>query len=221
MTLHDNTKTEGAASEVRQTKPGAISPSETAIAKYAGRDLQSNRGIPLNVDWVNAVRVNTSAVERRAQSLVTRRTVKKEWQAAWLLRAITCMDLTTLSGDDTDERVLRLCAKARQPLQQEIVQKLGVESLQIKVAAVCVYHSFVETARRGVEGSGIHVAAARRDSLPAFPRLPNESPRSGAPSRPAPMKSTWSSPALMCSVESGSRSTMRLPCSRMPAGRRI
>src|SRR6266404_3015120 len=159
MTLHDNTRTQGAASEVRQTKPGAISPSETAIAKYAGHDLQSNHGIPLNLDWVNAVRVNTSAVERRAQSLVTRRTVKKEWQAAWLLRAITCMDLTTLSGDDTDERVLRLCAKARQPIQQEIVQKLGIESLEIKVAAVCVYHRFVETARRGVEGSGIHVAA--------------------------------------------------------------
>ena len=159
MTLHDNTRAENAASEVRQAKLGAVSPSETAIAKYAGRDLQSNRGIPLNLDWVNAVRVNTSAVERRVQSLVTRRTVKKEWQAGWLLRAITCMDLTTLSGDDTDERVLRLCAKARQPLQQEIVQKLGVESLQIKVAAVCVYHSFVETARRGVEGSGIHVAA--------------------------------------------------------------
>src|SRR5881296_746450 len=91
MTLRDNTRTQGAASEVRQAKPGAISPSETAIAKYAGRDLQSNRGIPLNVEWVNAVRVNTSAVERRTQSLVTRRTVKKEWQAAWLLRAITCM----------------------------------------------------------------------------------------------------------------------------------
>src|SRR6202795_1822285 len=159
MTLHDNTRIEGATELARNARPGAISPSETAIAKYAGRDLQSNRGIPLNLDWVNAVRVNTSAVERRAQSLVTRRTVKKEWQAAWLLRAITCMDLTTLSGDDTDERVLRLCAKARQPIQQDIVQKLGIESLQIKVAAVCVYHTFVETARRGVEGSGIHVAA--------------------------------------------------------------
>jgi len=105
------------------------------------------------------VRVNTSAVERRGQTLVTRRTVKKEWQAAWLLRAITCMDLTTLSGDDTDERVRRLCAKARQPIQQEILQKLGAESLNVKVAAVCVYHTFVETARRAVEGSGIHVAA--------------------------------------------------------------
>src|SRR5258705_9737395 len=159
MTLHENTRIESATELARQAKPGAISPSETAIAKYAGRDLQSNRGIPLNVEWVNAVRVNTSAVERRTQSLVTRRTVKKEWQAAWLLRAITCMDLTTLSGDDTDERVLRLCAKARQPIQQEIVQKLGTESLNIRVAAVCVYHTFIETARRGVEGSGIHVAA--------------------------------------------------------------
>jgi len=103
--------------------------------------------------------VNTSAVERRAQTHVARRTVKKEWQAAWLLRAITCMDLTTLSGDDTDERVRRLCAKARHPIQTELAQKLGIESLEIKVAAVCVYHTFVEIARRALDGSGIHVAA--------------------------------------------------------------
>lgn len=137
----------------------SISPSDTAIAQYGGRELQPNRGVPLNLDWIDAVRVNTSAVERRALTLVTRRTVKKEWQAAWLLRAISCMDLTTLSGDDTDERVRRLCAKARQPVQQEIAQRLDVESLNVKVAAVCVYHTFVETARRAVEGSGIHVAA--------------------------------------------------------------
>src|ERR1700687_461333 len=159
MTLHDNTKTESASEPTRNGKPGAISPSETAIAKYAGRDLQSNCGIPLNLDWVNAVRVNTSAVERRAQSLVTRRTVKKEWQAAWLLRAITCMDLTTLSGDDTDERVRRVCAKARRPLDPPVEQKLGIEELQIKVAAVCVYHTFVETSLHALEGSGVHVAA--------------------------------------------------------------
>jgi deoxyribose-phosphate aldolase len=85
--------------------------------------------------------------------------VKKEWQAAWLLRAITCMDLTTLSGDDTDERVRRLCAKARQPIQHEIVEKLGIEKLRIKVAAACVYHTFVETARHALEGSGVRVAA--------------------------------------------------------------
>src|SRR6266849_6431448 len=84
-----------------------------ALATLSGRPLLPNVGIPLNLDWVRDVRVNTSAVERRVQSHVARRTVKKEWQATWLLRAITCMDLTTLSGDDTDERVRRLCAKAR------------------------------------------------------------------------------------------------------------
>jgi deoxyribose-phosphate aldolase len=129
------------------------------LATLSGHPLQANRGIGLNLDWVEEVRVNTSAVERRAQTLVTRRTVKKEWQAAWLLRAITCMDLTTLSGDDTEERVRRLCAKARQPIQQELEKRLGVEQLGIKVAAVCVYHAFVETALRALEGSGIRVAA--------------------------------------------------------------
>jgi deoxyribose-phosphate aldolase len=137
----------------------ALSPTDTALAHLRGRALQANSGVPLNLDWIEDVRVNTSAVERRAQSLVTRRTVKKDYQAAWLLRAISCMDLTTLSGDDTDERVRRLCAKARQPLQHELVAKLGIESLDIKVAAVCVYHVFVETARRALEGSGIRVAA--------------------------------------------------------------
>ena len=159
MTLRDNPRIDTPSSLDRQALRGPISPSDTAIASYGGRDLQSNRGVPLNLDWVDAVRVNTSAVERRAQTIGTRRTVKKEWQAAWLLRAITCMDLTTLSGDDTDERVRRLCAKARQPIQHELMQKLGIESLNIKVAAVCVYHAFVETARRAIEGSGIHVAA--------------------------------------------------------------
>src|SRR5216684_4782588 len=118
-----------------------------------------NPGMPLDMDWVRQVRVNRSAVERRAATIPTRRTVKKERQAAWLLRAITCMDLTTLSGDDTDERVRRLCAKARHPIQPELAQKLEIESLDIKVAAVCVYHTFVEIARRALEGSGIHVAA--------------------------------------------------------------
>ena len=159
MALRDNPRIDSPSSLDRPVSRVPISLSDTAIANYAGRDLQPNRGVPLNLDWVNAVRVNTSAVERRAQTIGTRRTVKKEWQAAWLLRAISCMDLTTLSGDDTDERVRRLCAKARQPLQQELVQKLGIEGLDIKVAAVCVYHTFVETARRAIEGSGIHVAA--------------------------------------------------------------
>ena len=130
-----------------------------SIATLAGRDLQPNSGIPLDLNWIQEVCVNTSAVERRVQTQVARRTVKKEWQAAWLLRAISCMDLTTLSGDDTDERVRRLCAKARRPLQQELVQKLEIEELDIKVGAVCVYHAFIETAVHALEGSGIPVAA--------------------------------------------------------------
>src|SRR6185437_11133717 len=129
------------------------------IATLAGRPLLSNRGMPLNLDWVKEVRVNTSAVERRAQTHVARRTIKKEWQAAWLLRAISCMDLTTLSGDDTEDRVRRLCAKARQPIQPALARNLGVEQLEIKVAAVCVYHRFAETALRALEGSGVKVAA--------------------------------------------------------------
>jgi deoxyribose-phosphate aldolase len=132
---------------------------EQPVATLAGNALLPNSGMPLNLDWVREVRVNTSAVERRAQSHVARRTVKKEWQAAWLLRAITCMDLTTLSGDDTEERVRRLCAKARQPIQQELEQKLDIEELGIKVAAVCVYHTFIETALHALEGTGVRVAA--------------------------------------------------------------
>jgi deoxyribose-phosphate aldolase len=131
----------------------------SSIAILGGRPLQLNSGIPLDLNWVQEVRVNSSAVERRAQSQVARRTVKKEWQAAWLLRAITCMDLTTLSGDDTEERVRRLCAKARRPVQQDLVQKLGIEELEVRVAAVCVYHLFVEAAVHALEGSGIPVAA--------------------------------------------------------------
>jgi len=130
-----------------------------SIATLNGHPLLANTGIPLDLNWIQEVRVNTSAVERRAQSQVARRTVKKEWQAAWLLRAISCMDLTTLSGDDTDERVRRLCAKAKQPVQCELAEKLHIEELGIKVAAVCVYHTFVETALQALEGSGIHVAA--------------------------------------------------------------
>jgi deoxyribose-phosphate aldolase len=130
-----------------------------AIATLGGRSLLTNSGIPLDLNWVRDVRVNTSAVQRRVQTQVARRTVKKEWQAAWLLRAICCIDLTTLSGDDTDERVRRLCAKARHPIQHDLVQKLGIEELGIKVGAVCVYHTFIETALNALEGSGVRVAA--------------------------------------------------------------
>jgi deoxyribose-phosphate aldolase len=118
-----------------------------------------NTGIPLNLDWIDAVRVNTSAVERRTTTLTARRTVKKEWQVAWLLKAISCMDLTTLSGDDSEERVRRLCAKARHPVSDSLSEGLGIRDLPVQVAAVCVYHLFVETARRALEGTHIRVAA--------------------------------------------------------------
>ena len=153
----ENNKYSGVASNV--TGEAALQDSHAPLASLNGQPLLSNRGIPLNLDWVKQARVNTSAVERRAQTHITRRTVKKEWQAAWLLRAITCMDLTTLSGDDTDERVRRLCAKGRQPIQPELVKCLGIEDLGIQVAAICVYHRFVETARRALEGSRVRVAA--------------------------------------------------------------
>src|SRR5580700_8590209 len=149
--------TEGGAQ--RTAHDAGAAHGDGAIATLYGRPLSGNRGVPLNLDWVADVRVNTSAVERRAATLGTRRTVKKDWQIAWLLRAISCMDLTTLSGDDTDERVRRLCAKARQPIQQEVVEKLGIEELRLHVGAVCVYHLFVETARRALEGTDIPVAA--------------------------------------------------------------
>ena len=118
-----------------------------------------NPGMALDLDLVRAMRVNRSAVERRAATIPTRRTVKKEWQAAWLLRAITCMDLTTLQGDDTAGNVLRLCAKARQPVRHDLIEALGVADLGIRVGAVCVYHAFVAAAVQALEGSGIPVAA--------------------------------------------------------------
>jgi deoxyribose-phosphate aldolase len=118
-----------------------------------------NPGMPLRSDVIPLIRVNRSAVERRAATIPARRTVKKAYQAAWLLRAITCIDLTTLSGDDTPGTVERLCAKARRPLRDDLVRALGVGALDIKVGAVCVYHTFVPTAVRALEGSGIPVAA--------------------------------------------------------------
>jgi deoxyribose-phosphate aldolase len=115
--------------------------------------------MPLELEWVEQMRVNRSAVERRTATLRTRRTVKKEWQAAWLLRAVTLLDLTTLAGDDTPGRVRRLCAKARRPVRPDLLEAMGAAQLPIRAAAVCVYHAFVETALGALQGSGIPVAA--------------------------------------------------------------
>lgn len=118
-----------------------------------------NPGFDLNLEWLEGVEVNFSAVERRTATLLGRRTVKKQWQAAWLLKALTCIDLTTLNGDDTPGRVKRLCAKAKKPLRDDIAEALGVADRHLTTGAVCVYHEMVETAVRELEGSGIPVAA--------------------------------------------------------------
>ncbi len=125
-------------------------------------DNRSNRprnsGTILHPEWVEGVRTNLSAVERRAATLTTRRTVKKEWQAAWLVKAIACMDLTTLAGDDTPARVERLCAKARNPLRRDLVEALGLDHMP-NVGAVCVYPTLVGAAVKALAGSGIPVAS--------------------------------------------------------------
>ena len=115
--------------------------------------------LPLDLDAIKGIRVNRSAVERRAATLGKRRTVKKEWQAAWLLRAISCIDLTTLAGDDTPGNVVRLCAKARQPVRQDLMESLGVGELKLHTGAVCVYHNLIETAVDALKGTDIPVAA--------------------------------------------------------------
>ena len=146
------------------TQPGSTAPARPTLVRPApaesiGSHLERNPGTPLDLDVVRAIRVNRSAVERRAATLPSRRTVKKEWQAAWLLRAITCMDLTTLSGDDTPGNVRRLCAKARNPIRDDLKIALGVTELPIRTGAVCVYHALVPTAVEALAGSGIPVAA--------------------------------------------------------------
>ncbi|MBV9877927.1 MAG: deoxyribose-phosphate aldolase [Verrucomicrobia bacterium] len=110
-----------------------------------------------DLDWVKAIAVNKSAVERRVATLAGRRTVKKEWQAAWLLKAITCIDLTTLSGDDTEGKVQRLCAKAKSPVRADLLEALGVTD--ITVGAVCVYPTMVGPAVRALNGTNIPVAS--------------------------------------------------------------
>ena len=118
-----------------------------------------NEGTALRSDWIERVRVNTSAVQRRAATLATRRSVKKEYQAAWLVRALQCIDLTTLSGDDTPGRVHRLCIKARRPLRDDLLRALGLEDAAPTVGAVCVYPTMVRPAVKALDGSGIPVAS--------------------------------------------------------------
>jgi deoxyribose-phosphate aldolase len=134
----------------------------TILEQYRATDIAShtrNPGMPLDLDWVRDVRVNRSAVERRTTSLSGRRAVKKQWQAAWLLKAVSCIDLTTLAGDDTAGKVRRLCAKARRPIRPDLVEALGVTDLDLTVGAVCVYPTMVPAAVQALHGSNIPVAS--------------------------------------------------------------
>lgn len=133
------------------------SPVVTATDQLPQVTHPRNPGMPLDLDWVAGVQANTPAIERRAATLPGRRSVKKDWQAAWLLKAITLIDLTTLSGDDTEGRVQRLCAKARQPVRADLLDALGMPGLT--TGAVCVYHEMVPAAVRALEGTSIPVAA--------------------------------------------------------------
>ena len=142
----------------------AVEPRPTLVAATAERmrpahGSERNPGTALDLDAIRSIHVNRSAVERRAATIPTRRTVKREWQAAWLLRAITLIDLTTLAGDDTPGNVRRLCAKARRPLRDDLERSLGVSALGIRVGAVCVYHALVPTAVAALAGTSMPVAA--------------------------------------------------------------
>lgn len=121
--------------------------------------IKRNAGTPLDFGWVKDTTVNLSATQRRAKTMGTRRSVKKEWQAAWLLRAITMIDLTTLAGDDTPGKVYRMCAKAKQPLRQDIMDALDIGDMKLTTGAVCVYHERVEDAVSALKGTDIPVAA--------------------------------------------------------------
>src|SRR5438552_6088440 len=139
------------APPTRTSRYGSTPAQRSVGAPLPAGELPRNPGMPLDLGWVRDIRINRSAVERRAATIPTRRSIKTAWQAGWLLRAITLMDLTTLQGDDTPGRVLRLCAKARHPVRQDLLEELGVGELELHVAAVCVYHAFVETAVKALE----------------------------------------------------------------------
>lgn len=135
------------------------SPSESNVHPIAERAPERNPGMDFTPDLFGNIRINRSAVERRAAAYGKRRSIKKDYQAAWLLKAVTCIDLTTLAGDDTPGKVRRLCQKAIRPVRRDILEGLGVADLGIKVGAVCVYHNLIETAVAELVGSGIPVAA--------------------------------------------------------------
>ena len=150
-------KTEPALRLAKPDAPSAQSASDRQ--RLTADHVERNPGTPLDLDIIRSLRVNRSAVERRSATIPTRRTVKKEWQAAWLLRAITLIDLTTLAGDDTAGNVRRLCAKAAHPVRKDLLDQLGMGDVALTTGAVCVYHAMVPTAVDALRGTEIPVAA--------------------------------------------------------------
>lgn len=120
---------------------------------------ERNEGIPFDTKYFDEININRSAIERRVNTLSGRRSVKKEFQAAWLLKAISMIDLTTLAGDDTRSNVMRLCEKAKNPVREDLLQKLGMENANLTTGAVCVYHNLIEYAKEALKGTKIPIAA--------------------------------------------------------------
>ena len=118
-----------------------------------------NEGLPFNTKYFDAININRSAIDRRVSTLSGRRSVKKEFQAAWLLKAISMIDLTTLAGDDTRGNVMRLCEKAKNPVRADLLQALGMENANLTTAAVCVYHTLIPFAKEALKGTSIPIAA--------------------------------------------------------------
>ena len=153
-----NTNKNSTKNETLQEDKKILNLVESDEIETTHSDLR-NPGIDFSLDLISSISVNRSAVERRCANYGPRRSIKKENQAAWLLKAITLMDLTTLSGDDTVARVRRLCSKARQPISINLEKELGIESLNLSVAAVCVYHDMLDAAKQAIKGSSINLAA--------------------------------------------------------------
>ena len=149
--------TKASAKDDKQSSISLVKPTKQQADRQGG--LVRNPGMALNLQHLDNIRVNKSAVERRCATYGTRRSIKKQQQAAWLLKAISLMDLTTLSGDDTQDRVKRLCSKAKNPIGAKLQQRLGIETLHLSTAAICVYHEMLGTASASLADSGIHLAA--------------------------------------------------------------
>ena len=94
--------------------------------------------------------IDAVGLEERAADLA-KRSIKKQAKVVGLKIVIACMDLTTLEGKDTPRRVDQLCRKAINPDTRDTTLP--------PVAAVCVYPSLVEEAKRALAGSSVKVAS--------------------------------------------------------------